>query len=112
MLKRVIFAVDVRELAPGEEALAVIVERQLSYFSSEGGLQGLLKHLDDSPWREVFKVLANSFSEDNPREQFALWKGVDEDFKDLVGGLTNLDPAQRLTTHQALQHPWLRDDAK
>lgn len=57
MLQRVIFAVDERELAEGEEALAVVVELQLSYFGNEDGLEGLLKHLEDNPWREVFKVL-------------------------------------------------------
>jgi hypothetical protein len=28
---------------------------------------------------------------------FSLWNNVDADFKDLIGGLTNFDPAKRLT---------------
>ena len=49
VFKRVIFAVDEEELADGEEPLAVVLERQISYFADEDGLNGLLKHLGDSP---------------------------------------------------------------
>lgn len=100
ILRRVIFAVDERELVEGEVALAVVLERQISYFGDEGGLEGLFAHLGDSPWCEIFRVLCNGFNETNPRTPFALWRGVDADFKDLVTGMTNLDPAKRLTAHQ------------
>lgn len=72
MLKRAIFAVVERELGEGEETMAVVMERQISHFGDAHGLEGLLKHLDDSPWCEVFKVLWNGLSEANPREPFAL----------------------------------------
>ncbi|KAH4906954.1 hypothetical protein HBI80_070960 [Parastagonospora nodorum] len=36
----------------------------------------------------------------------AEWPDVDSTFKDLIRGLNNLDPSQRLTARQALEHPW------
>jgi hypothetical protein len=62
MLKRVIFAVDEEELAESEEPLSVVLDRQMSYFADEDGLNGLLKHLGDSPWCEVFKVIRDGFN--------------------------------------------------
>jgi serine/threonine protein kinase len=102
VLKRVIFAV-------GEEALSVVLERQISYFADEDGLNGLLKHLGDSPWCEVFQVIRDDFNKANSRKPFYLWKNVDVDFKDLVSGLTNFEPAKRLTAREALAHRWFRD---
>ena len=49
MTKEVIFAVKDEDLGEDEEPLAVILERQISYFADEEGLNGLLKHLSDSP---------------------------------------------------------------
>ena len=109
MLTRVIFAVDEEELAEGEETLSVVLERQISYFADEDGLNGLLKHLEGSPWCDVFKVIRDGFNKTDPRKPFSLWKNVDADFKDLVGGLTNFDPAKRLTVHEALAHRWFGD---
>ena len=36
------------------------------------------------------------------------WRGVSEPAKDLVRRLLTVDPAQRITVEQALQHPWLQ----
>ncbi|MCJ1250871.1 hypothetical protein MMC30_008099 [Trapelia coarctata] len=109
VLKRVIFAVDGKELADGEELLAVVLERQISYFADADGLDGLLKHLGDSPWCEVFEVIRDGFTKTNPRKPFSLWKDVNADFKDLIGGLMNFNPARRLTAHEALAHRWFGD---
>ena len=43
------------------------------------------------------------------RESRSLWKGIDEDFRDLIMGPTKFDPAQRLTANEALEHRWFRD---
>lgn len=86
VLKRVIFAVDEEKLVEGEEPLSVVLERQMSYFADEDGLNGLLKHLGDSPWCEVLKVIRDGFNETNPRKPFSLWKNINADFKDLIGG--------------------------
>lgn len=108
VLRRVIFAVGEDELAEGEEP-SVVLERQISYFADEDGLNVLLNHLGDSPWCEVLKVIRDGFNETNPRKPFSLWKNLDADFKDLIGGLTNFDPAKRLTAHEALAHSWFGD---
>ncbi|KAK4983981.1 hypothetical protein LTR50_006891 [Elasticomyces elasticus] len=109
VLKRVIFAVDDEELADGEEPLSVVLERQISYFADEDGLNGLLKHLGDSPWCEVLEVIRDGFNKTNPRKPFSLWKNVDPNFKGLISGLTNFNPAKRLTAQEALAHRWFRD---
>jgi serine/threonine protein kinase len=45
-----------------------------------------------------------------PYKQFSEWPdGGDAAFKDLIRGLTNLDPTKRVTARQALEHPWLAD---
>lgn len=109
MFKLVIFAVDEDELAEDVELLSVVLERQISYFADQDGLNGLLTHLGDSPWCEVFQVIRDGFNKNKPRRPFSLWKNVDADFKDLIAGLTNFDPAKRLTAHEALAHKWFGD---
>lgn len=108
VLKRVIFAVGKDELAEGEVPLAIVLERQISYFADEDGLSALLNHLGDSPWCQVLEVIRDGFNETKPRKPFCTWKNLDADFKDLVGDLTNFDPAKRLTAHEALAHKWFK----
>ncbi len=106
----IIFAVAEEELGHGEEPLAVILERQISYFADQEGLDGFLKYLGvDSPWREVLEVLRDGFNKTNPRKPVSLWKGLDEDFRDLITGLTKFDPSQRLSANEALEHRWFGD---
>ncbi|KAK0925656.1 hypothetical protein LTR29_018015 [Friedmanniomyces endolithicus] len=108
----VIFAVDESKLAEGVDKLAVVLERQISYFADEDGLSGLLRYLgDESPWYQIFQVIKGGFGKEQPRKPFALWEGpnLDEDFKDLVERLTNFDPAKRITAQQALAHRWFTD---
>ena len=107
--KRVIFAIGEHELEEGLEPLAIVLERQISYFADENGLDMLFNHLGDTPWCQVLKILKSGFNKTNPRRPFSLWKNVDADFKDLIGGLTNFDPAKRLTAHEALAHRWFGD---
>lgn len=112
VLKSVIMYVDENTLPEGVFALAHILQRQVSYFADPDGFDGLLRHLgDDSPWCQVLKVLLVGFDKDNPREPFTQWmmEPLDSDFKDLIGGLTNLDPAKRLTADEALLHKWFED---
>ena len=109
---QVIFAVGKSELAEDEDKLAIVLERQISYFADEDGLNGLLRYVgDESPWYEILEVIKSGFGEEQPRRPFALWNGekLDEDFKALVGGLTNFDPTKRFTASQALAHRWFRD---
>ncbi|KAH7348172.1 kinase-like domain-containing protein [Pyrenochaeta sp. MPI-SDFR-AT-0127] len=111
LTKRVIFAVGDEELKEGEDKLAIVLERQLSYFSDLESLGGLLQHLGDSPWVEIFTVIAEGFNEQFPGAPFMLWKDIEPDFKDLVGKMTSIDPKRRITAQEALTHPWFADAA-
>lgn len=93
----------------GVDPLAIVLERQISYFADEDGLNGFLRRLDDNnPWIRVFEVIQDGFNKENPRRPFSLWKGVDdEDFKkSLTCPMTNFDPEKRITAHEALAHKW------
>lgn len=107
MHKRVIFAVGEEELDEGIEPLAVVIERQISYFADEDGISEFLKYLGDNPWVPVFEVIRDGFNKDNPRRPFSLWAGVDDDFKDFIRAMTHFDPEKRITAREALAHDWL-----
>ncbi|KAL8967275.1 MAG: hypothetical protein Q9197_005516 [Variospora fuerteventurae] len=111
VLKHVILYVDEEALPEDEVALAHVLERQISYFADWESLDGLLRHLGDSPWCQVLETLRGGFNKENPREPFVRWniEPLDADLKDLIGGLTNFDPAKRLTADEALSHTWFHD---
>jgi serine/threonine protein kinase len=109
VLKRVIFPVDEEKLPEGLEPLAVIIGRQISFFAHETSLKGLLRHLGENRWSEVFQITWDEFNEKMPRKPFSSWENVDPTFKDLVRGLTNFDPDKRPTAQEALEHEWFED---
>jgi serine/threonine protein kinase len=90
------------------EPLAVVIERQISYFADEERLCRFLEYLGDSPLVPIFEVIRDGFNKDNPRRPFSIWEGVDEDFKDLICAMTNFDPEKRITTREALAHDWFK----
>lgn len=109
------FAVDESELAEGIDPLAVVLELQISYFGEVDDLNAFLRYLGDKPeWVEIFQAVASAFAGDQPRRPFRLWEGIEVDqadsFRSLILGLTNFDPAKRLTAQQALEHEWFKDD--
>lgn len=106
--KRILFHVAEQELEEGEEVLAHVLERQISYFATEESLAAFLEYLGTSPWVEIFAVVRDGFNAENPRRPIALWEGVDPDLKDLLAGLTDFDPNKRLTAREALDHPWFK----
>jgi serine/threonine protein kinase len=112
MIKCLVLAVDESELSEGQEKLAIVLDRQISYFADEEGLDGLLRYLGpESPWCEIFRTVFSGFGKDKPRTPVALWEDeeLDDDFKDLIIGLTNFDPTKRITASQALAHRWFQD---
>ncbi|KFY90857.1 hypothetical protein V500_04927 [Pseudogymnoascus sp. VKM F-4518 (FW-2643)] len=88
------------------------LQRQVSYFGDQEGVEGLLKHIaDDETNCQVVRMLwEGRFEEYIPYKPFSEWADVtDVVFKDLIQGLTNLDPAKRITARQALEHQWFTD---
>jgi len=87
------------------------LQRLVSYFGDVDGINGLIKHVgDDKLSCEVLSMLwddrAAGYRSYRP---FAEWEGIeDEQFKDLMGGLMNLDPKRRLTAREALRHCWFK----
>lgn len=113
MLRRIILRIDEeeeRQLSSAEKE-RIIVRRLLSHFGDSPGLVGLLNHLDEesAQWRDLVLDVIKEFTADNPRRPFPMWDDVDESFRDLVTRLTSLDPARRITSREALDHPWFRD---
>ncbi|EFE42800.1 hypothetical protein TRV_02520 [Trichophyton verrucosum HKI 0517] len=100
--------VDESELGAGEEILAHVIERQISYFADEDSIQEFLELIRESPWAEVFKITSDGFNNENPRKPFALWKGVDPVFKDLICRMTHFNPRKRITARGALEHEWFK----
>ena len=109
MLNNMVFHLTREELSEPESWL-YILHRHISYFGDETGLKGLLKWIgEENPFFIAFAELALAFNDsDNIREPFYAWHYVDESFRDLVGRMTNLDPAKRITAAAALEHPWFR----
>ncbi|KAF1347260.1 kinase-like protein [Lizonia empirigonia] len=86
------------------------LQRQVSYFGDKEGLNGLIKHVGDEEVNcEVLGMLWEERAADYiPYVPFSEWTDVDSTFKDLIRGLNNLNPSQRLTARQALDHPWFK----
>ncbi|KAL2176137.1 kinase-like domain-containing protein [Thermothelomyces heterothallicus CBS 202.75] len=108
MSNEMVFRVSDEELK-SDMAWWHILRRHISYFADEAGFQGLLGHIgEDNPFFERLIALTGDFNADKPRQPFALWHGVEPDFRDLVGKMANLDPNRRITAREALEHPWFK----
>ncbi|KAL3469721.1 kinase-like domain-containing protein [Aspergillus californicus] len=71
--------------------------------------QGPLNHIaDDQISCHVLEMLWEKRADERAAyHPFPAWpNSLDPEFKDLTRGLTNLDPAKRLSARQALEHPW------
>ncbi|PWY66378.1 calcium/calmodulin dependent protein kinase [Aspergillus sclerotioniger CBS 115572] len=97
LYKHVILAVGEDELDEGIHRLAIVIERQISYFADEEGFNRFLNYLGDNPWVPIFKVTWDGFNRENPRKPLSLWKGIDDEFKSLICAMTDFDPRQRIT---------------
>jgi len=58
---------------------------------------------DDEDGRLYRRILEGKFEFDVPQ-----WQTVSSEAKDLVRGLLSVNPKERLTVQQTLEHPWLR----
>lgn len=110
MLNNMAFLVG-EDARGGEDASRHILRRHTSLFGDEDGFRGLLQYIgEENPLFEPLIALARDFDGLRPREPFAMWHYVDATFRDLVVGMTNLNPEKRLTAREALLHPWFRQE--
>ncbi|KAJ9200660.1 hypothetical protein DTO021D3_2648 [Paecilomyces variotii] len=113
MLGRVIFGPDEdfqKHQAQGVLPTLIRLQRQVSYFGDQEGIDGLLEYIgDDETSCEVLQMLWEERLDENiPYKAFSEWPEVgDAEFKDFIKGLTSLAPGRRVTAQQALHHPWL-----
>lgn len=115
MLGRVIFGPDDDfKLHESQGAFPAFIrlQRQVSYFGDQAGVDGLLRHIsDDQVSCQVLRMLWEDREEENiPYIPFFEWPDIsDVAFKDLIRALTCLDPSRRITAREALQHRWFLD---
>jgi hypothetical protein len=102
-----VFYVPESELG-GAEQFNAILRRHVSYFGDIASLEGLLRHIggEESAYYNRVMDIIQSIGGDSPREPFELWEPVDPDFKDLVGKMTSMEPARRISAREALGHCW------
>lgn len=115
MLGREIFAEDKDfkfHVSQGVNPEFIRLQRQLSYFGDQDGVDGLLKHISDDYFhcQLVPMLWSERFDPRIPYKPFSEWPDSGNDaFKDLIRGLMNMDPKKRITARQALKHQWLID---
>jgi serine/threonine protein kinase len=112
LLRRVIFWVDMPQ---NSDPSFAILERQISHFAEKEDIDDFLEYLGRShPWRSDFNRITESFTQENPRRPFSLWRSdvLDADFKDLIRKMTHFDPRKRISAREALAHPWFKDAAE
>jgi serine/threonine protein kinase len=110
VLNGMVFRAADEELG-AEDSWRNVFKRHVSFFGEEDGFKGLLQWIgEENPFFERLIALAGSFKEEGkPRKPFKLRHYVDAQFRDIVGKMTTLDPAKRITAREALDHPWFKE---
>ncbi|KAL2787004.1 kinase-like domain-containing protein [Aspergillus keveii] len=93
MVNEMVFRVPDSHLN-AEDSWLHILFRHISYFGDEEGVNGLLEHIGEA---------------NNPRQPLEAWRYLEPDLRDLIGKMTRLDPKNRITAKEALDHPWFGD---
>lgn len=109
MYGRLLFFVREKELEGGKHMLAIVIERQISYFADSEAFSAFLKLIKESQLLPAFEAAADVFVKDKPRTPFSIWTDVDKDFQNLVCAMTSFDPTKRITAREALGHKWFED---
>lgn len=111
MYSQMVFRLSSEEMS-GEDAWWHVLRRHISVFGDVDGIKGLLRHVgEENVFFDRLIAIAGDFGPEKPREPYARWyyeDGEDAELRDLVIKMTNLDPAQRITAREALEHPWFR----
>lgn len=112
MLGKVIFSADedLRSFeAQGVFPHIIRLQRQVSFFGDRESLNGLMAYVGDEEVNcQVLGLLWDDRAADyHSYRPFLTWPNVSDDvFKDLIAGMTNLDPRKRTTAREALSHAW------
>lgn len=88
------------------------LQRLVSYFGDQEGLDGLKTHLGDNETslKDLNTLWGNRYKSSIPYKPFAEWPEVEDAvFKDLILRLMNLDPSKRITARATLEHAWFKD---
>lgn len=115
MLRKIIFQVENHDPVANDndnDHERIIVRRMLSHFGDGPGLAGFVgTHLaeDSQQFRELMLDVVKEFTPENPRRPFSIWGIADEEFREIVTRMTNLDPSLRITAEEALEHPWFKN---
>ena len=65
MTEPVIFGVDESKLEEGVDKLMFVLERHVSYFAGEDGLNRLLAYLgDENPFCHIFQIIKGGFGKE------------------------------------------------
>lgn len=106
MLDHMALIASLEELA-ASDSWRHILRKQVDTFGDEDGFNGLLQWIgEENPFFNRLINIAESFNSANTRKPLSLWRGIDDEFRDLVCKMTNLDPERRITAREALEHPW------
>lgn len=85
-----------------------ILVRHFLYFGPLSG--GLLHQVNDKTWNFALKKasdMAEMTAKDQPELRFEQWgEELGPEAKNMISGMTNLDPAARTTMDEVLKHGW------
>lgn len=109
MTQQVVLAVDMTKYPEGFVLEDIVIHRQLSYFSEQDDISGLIGYFRDEPRAQYFAMVADLFDENNPREPFNAREDLEPDFKDLITRIMKVNPRQRMTAEEALAHRWFAE---
>ncbi|CEN61877.1 hypothetical protein ASPCAL08525 [Aspergillus calidoustus] len=62
---------------------------------------------NENVFQERLIDLVGTFAPENASQPLETWGHLDPDLRDLIGGMTRLDPRQRITAKEALHHRWI-----
>lgn len=103
---------DYKQLAArGISAEQEILTRHFTYFGPVP--EGLYRQVNDKNWSEAMKEaseVADLAAKDQPELRFTWWsQELGAAAQDIISGMTNLDPAARITIDHILSHRWWQE---
>ncbi|KAJ4991736.1 serine/threonine protein kinase (calcium/calmodulin dependent protein kinase) [Stagonosporopsis vannaccii] len=105
--KEIILAVDKKPLPETIQLEDAVIQLPISYYADLDGVRGLVNYYGDSHWAHYIAVVANEFSEENPRRPSSSRPDHDHDFKSLITQIIYVDSRRRLTAKEA--YPWFAE---